>query len=420
MAHKQVRSGKGNEKIKIMLIKIAWRNIWRNKTRSLVIIAAVAIGLWAGFFLMSFYNGLIEQRINAAIETEISHIQIHHSQFLNDYDLQYYIPSAQSLLEQTRKNPLIKELTGRVVIKGMISTASGSSGIQINGVVPEEEGRITQLKNKLISGNYFIASKPYEIIVSEKTLKKLKLKLSAKAILTFQDKDGNIASGAFRVVGIYKTVNSPYDENNVFVNIHDIDTLAGITHQYNEVALLLNKQNDVQIAKQQLQKKYPRLEIKTWTEISPEMSLLVTASDQTMFIYMGIIMLGLAFGIVNTMLMAVLERTREIGMLLALGMNRLKVFTTILLETIFLVLAGTPAGITLGLSTIAYTHKTGINLKQFSEAYSSLGYSSVIYPTFDTRQFFLMLATIIATAVIASLLPARRAFKLKPAEAIRQ
>ena len=89
MAGKQVRSGKSNEKIKVMLIKIAWRNVWRNKTRSLVIIAAVAIGLWAGFFLMSFYNGLIEQRIRAAIETEISHIQIHHSQFLTDYDIQY-------------------------------------------------------------------------------------------------------------------------------------------------------------------------------------------------------------------------------------------------------------------------------------------------------------------------------------------
>jgi ABC-type lipoprotein release transport system permease subunit len=169
-----------------------------------------------------------------------------------------------------------------------------------------------------------------------------------------------------------------------------------------------------------LKAKYPQLEIKTWTEISPEMNLLVSASDQTMLIYMCIIMLALAFGIINTMLMAVLERTREIGMLMALGMNRIKVFTMILLETIFLVLAGTPVGVILGISTIAYTHQSGINLKQFSEAYSSLGYSTLIYPTFNARQFFLMLAMVIATAIIASLVPARRALKLKPAEAIRQ
>lgn len=403
-----------------MLIKVAWRNIWRNRTRSVVIIAAVAIGLWAGFFLMSFYNGLIEQRISAAIETEISHIQIHHPQFSYDYDIQYYIPSAQNLLEQTKENPLVKAAAGRVIIKGMISTASGSSGIQINGVMPEEEDHLTQLKSKLINGNYFTASKPYQIIVSEKILKKLKLKLNAKTILTFQDKEGNIASGAFRIVGVFKTVNAPYDESNVFVNIHDVDTLAGITHQFNEIALLLHSGKEVESVKQQLQKKYPQLEIKTWTEISPEMNLLVSASDQTMLIYMGIIMLALAFGIINTMLMAVLERTREIGMLLALGMNRIKVFTMILLETVFLVLAGTPVGISFGLGTIAYTHKSGINLKQFSEAYSSLGYSSLIYPTFNTRQFILMLAMVIVTALIASLLPARRAFNLKPAEAIRQ
>ncbi|QEC69183.1 ABC transporter permease [Panacibacter ginsenosidivorans] len=403
-----------------MLIKVAWRNIWRNKTRSLVIIAAVAIGLWAGFFLMSFYNGLIEQRISAAIETEISHIQIHHSKFSNDYDIQYYIPYAENLLQQTKKNSLVKAAAGRVIIKGMISTASGSSGIQINGVMPAEEDHLTQLKNKLVNGTYFTASKPYEIIVSEKTLKKLKLKLNAKTILTFQDRDGNIASGAFRIIGIYKTVNTPYDESNVFVNICDIDTLAGITHQYNEIALLLRSGKEVENVKQQLQKEYPQLEIKTWTEISPEMNLLVSASDQTMLIYMGIIMLALAFGIINTMLMAVLERTREIGMLLALGMNRIKVFTMILLETVFLVFAGTPVGIAFGLSTIAYTHKSGINLKQFSEAYSSLGYSSLIYPTFNARQFFLMLAMVIATALVASLLPARRALKLKPAEAIRR
>lgn len=402
-----------------MLIKVAWRNIWRNKTRSLVIIAAVAVGLWAGFFLMSFYNGMIEQRIRAAIETEISHIQIHHPQFSNDYEIQYYIPSAQNLLHQSETNSLVKAAAGRVVIKGMISTASGSSGIQINGIMPAEEDQLTQLKSKLTSGNYFPNSKLYEIIVSEKTLKKLKLKINAKVILTFQDKDGNIASGAFRIVGIFKTVNTPYDESNVFVNIHDVDTLAGITNQYNEIAVLLKSGKDVENFKQELQKKYPQLEVKTWTEISPEMALLVSASDQAMLIYMCIIMLGLAFAIINTMLMAVLERTREIGMLLALGMNRIKVFTMILLETIFLVIAGTPVGVILGISTIAYTHKTGINLKQFSEAYSSFGYSSLIYPTFNMHQFLLMLVLVIVMAILASLLPARRALKLKPAEAIR-
>ena len=402
-----------------MLIRIAWRNIWRNRMRSVIIVAAVAIGLWAGFFLLSFYNGLIEQRISSAIETEISHIQIHEPRFLDDYSLQYYLASAQEILQQTKTNALVKAASGRVIIKGMISTASGSSGIQVNGVIPGEEDQLTHLKSKLISGHYF-TSKSFEIIVSEKVLKKLRLKLNGKAILTFQDKDGNIAAGAFRIAGVYKTVNGPYDENNVFVKTHEVDVLANIPNQYNEIAILLHRTSDVDKITRALRRQYPQLEIKTWTEISPEMSLLVAASDQTMLIYMGIIMLALAFGIINTMLMAVLERTREIGMLIALGMNRVRVFTMIVVETVLLVLAGIPIGVILGLGTVGYTHRIGINLEQFSEAYSSLGYSSLIYPTFNARQFLMMVIMVIATAFLAALLPARRAFKLKPAEAMRQ
>ena len=403
-----------------MLTKVAWRNIWRNKKRSLVIIMAVGIGIWAGLFIMSFYSGMIEQRISSAIETEISHIQLHHPQFLADYDIQYSIPGGENLLVQINRDPLVKSAAGRVVIKGMISTASGSSGIQINGIMPAEENQLTQLRSKLINGNYFPGMKPNELLISEKTMKKLKLKLNGKTILTFQDKDGNLASGAFRITGIYKTINLPYDESNVFANIHSIDTLAGISHQYNEIALLLKSGGTLEKVKQQLQNAYPQTEVKTWTEISPEMDLLVSSSEQAIMIYMTIIMLALAFGIINTMLMAVLERTREIGMLLALGMNKIKVFTMILMETIFLVIVGTPLGLSLGLATIAYTHARGINLKQFSEAYSSFGYSSMIHPTINSRQILLLLVMIVATAMLAALLPARRALKLKPAEAIRQ
>lgn len=402
-----------------MLIKIAWRNVWRNKTRSLVITAAVAIGVWAAIFLSSFYTGMMEQRIRSAIETEISHLQLHHPEFKKDYDVQYFISEPENRLQQVEQNPLVKAASGRVIIKGMIATASGSSGITINGIMPAEESKLTQLDKKIISGKYFSA-KPYEIIISEKLMQKMKLKQNGKAILTFQDKDGNLASGAFRVAAVFKTINLPYDESNVFVKINDVDTLAGIKGKYNEIAVLLHSSKDVEQYKTELQKSYPAESVETWMEISPEMDLLVSSGDQIMFIYMGIIILALAFGIINTMLMAILERTREIGMMLALGMNRLKVFKMILLETIFLVLAGAPPGVLLALTTVAYTRKTGIKLEQFSAAYSSFGISSTVYPGIDARQVVIMLIMVVVTAIIAALFPAARALKLKPAEAMRK
>jgi len=403
-----------------MLFKIAWRNIWRNKTRSIVILVAVAIGLWAGIFLMAFYNGMVEQRIRSAIETEISHIQLHHPDFRKDHDLRYYLPGGNHLVQSIQKESSVKIAGGRLIIYGMAASAAGSAGVKINGVMPVAESALTQLSKKIVSGNYFSATVKNEILVGEKLAKKLKLDLHSKTILTFTDRDGNIASGAFRIAGIFKTVNTPYDESNVFVRSEDAGMLAGLPGELNEIALLLNKDEDVDAVTDRLSLKYPSIEIKKWMEISPEMQLLVTAMDQMMLFYMGIIMLALAFGIINTMLMSVLERTREIGMLLSLGMNKFRIFGMILLETIFLVLAGCPAGIMPALITIMYTRKRGIDLSVFSETFASFGYSNEVFPSLTTGQFGTVMLLVVVTSLFSALFPARRALKLKPAEAIRK
>jgi len=403
-----------------MLLKVSWRNIWRNKKRSLIIIAAVTIGVSTGIFLMAFYNGMIEQRVRMAIQNEISHIQLHHPEFRKDYDIKYYLSDGPAILKQIQSNQYVKQATGRIIIPGMIASASGSSGITINGVMPAEENLQTGLQGKLIEGGYFGSVKRNEILIGEKQLRKLKLNLRNKTILTFQDINGNIVSAAFRITGIFKTVNTPYDENNVFVNMKDVDSLAGLQDQYNEITVLLNSGNRLATAESDFIKLFPAVEIKNWKEISPEIGLTVSVADQMVLIFMGIILLSLAFGIINTMLMAILERTREIGMLLALGMNRLKVFNMILMETLLLVLAGCPGGILIAMTAIAITKQTGISFKKFSEVYSSFGYSNVIFPELTLRQFTLSMMLVVFTAIIASLFPAWRALRLKPAEAMRK
>jgi putative ABC transport system permease protein len=403
-----------------MLTKIASRNIWRSKKRSLIIIAAVSIGLWAGIFIMAFYNGMIEQRINAAIAGELSHIQLHHPEFRKDFEIKFYLPKGRKMLEKIKNDSNVKAVTGRIIIKGMIASASGSSGITINGVMPEQEELVTNLKGKLIKGNYFNPKKENEILLSEKIRKKLKLNLNKKTILTFQDMDGNLASAAFRINGIYKTINGPYDDANVFVKITDVDSLVGIPNAINEIAILLHSSTSVPEIQKKIKSQFPKIAIKNWMEISPELGLTVSVGDQMVYIFMGIILLALAFGIVNTMMMSVLERTREIGMLLALGMNKFKIFLMILLETFFLILAGCPIGISLAFATIGITQRTGINFSQFTEVYSSFGYSPIIYPSLTWNQFGNIVVLILLTALFSALFPARRALKLKPAETLKK
>lgn len=402
-----------------ILTKIASRNIWRSKKRSFIIITAVSIGLWAGIFMMAFYNGMIEQRINSAIRSELSHIQLHHSEFRKDYEIKYYLPTGKKTLQSIIKNKETKAVAGRLIIKGMIASASGSSGITINGVMPNQEQLLTNLKGKIIKGNYFNQKKENEILISEKLSKKLNLNLTKKTILTFQDREGNLASAAFRICAIYSTINTPYDDANVFVKITAIDSLAGIPNEINEIAVLLNSSTLIKESKKKLKQQFPKMEIKTWMEIAPELQLTVAVGDQMVYIFMGIILLALSFGIVNTMMMSVLERTREIGMLLALGMNKFKIFQMIILETFFLILAGCPLGILIALATIEITNKTGIDLSQFATSYSSFGYSSIVYPSLTWNQFENIVILIVFTVLFSALLPARRAIKLKPAESLK-
>ncbi|MFV8344068.1 ABC transporter permease [Flavobacterium sp. XS2P39] len=403
-----------------MLTKIASRNIWRSRKRSLTIIIAVSVGLWAGIFMMAFYNGMIEQRVNTAITSELSHIQLHHLEFRKEYEIKYYLPKGRKMLEIIAKDNKIKAAAGRVIIKGMIASASGSSGITINGVMPAQEQILTNLKGKIVQGNYFNPKKTNEIILSEKLRKKLKLNLNKKTILTFQDKEGNLASAAFRITALYKTNNTPYDDSNVFVKITDIDSLAGIPNAINEIAILLKSNKLLEEIQNNLMQKFPGTEIQNWKEIAPEIGLTVSVGDQMVFIFMGIILLALAFGIVNTMMMAVLERTREIGMLIALGMNKFKIFIMILLETFFLILAGCPIGILLAFVSIGITQKIGIDFSRFSDVYSSFGYSSVIYPNLTSRQFAIIMFLVLLTALFSALFPARRALRLNPAESLKK
>jgi ABC-type lipoprotein release transport system permease subunit len=239
-------------------------------------------------------------------------------------------------------------------------------------------------------------------------------------VLTTEDREGNLSSGAFRVVGIFRAVNASHDETDVYIRLPDADVLGAMEGNVNEIAILLNEDKSVDSAAAGLRRAMPRLRVETWTEINPEMQLLVSTNNQVLVIFMGIILLALAFGIVNTMLMSVLERTREIGMLLSLGMSRTRVFIMILLETLFLVMVGCPAGIVPGLLTVGYLSRRGIDLSRYMEALSSFGWDFMVYPSLEWRQVLTIIGLVVLTALLSSLFPARRALSLKPAEAIRK
>ena len=403
------------------MLAMAWRNIWRNKARSIVIMLSVSVGLCAGLGVLALYKGMMKSRIRTVIESEVSHIQLHHPEFGKDLHPYYVVPGGYVLPGDLRRLPAVKMVAARQITQGMLVTTTGSAGVQINGVQPEAEYAITSLKQKFVEGNGFTDVKKNEVIIGKKLADKLKLKLNTRLVLTFTDSTNNLVSAAFRVKGIYRSSNTPLEELNVYVPITALGELLLTGNNYHELAILLQDDEDLDAVQEQIKKQYPDLLVESWKELSPETDLMVKTVDEYSYIILVIILIALAFGILNTMLMSVLERTKEIGMMVALGTSRLRIFLLILLETFFLTAAGTPIGMVAAYLVTGYYEKNGLDLSGMGkEMLASFGYESIIYPMFPWDKLVIMLIMVAGTAIISCLLPAIRALRLQPVETLRR
>ncbi len=386
-----------------------------------MVITAIALGLWAGVFIMGFYFGIIEQKINDVVRSEVSHIQIHHPDYKKeDFNINYFIPDGLTISEDLSVDTLVQYTSGRVISMGMIGSAKANSGVRIIGIDPEVEALLTGIDNKVIEGAFFKGVKRNAILVGQKLATKLNIKVRSKVVLTFQHINGEITAAAFRVAGIFKTLNTTYDESNVYVNNKEFRKLVGENITYHEIAILLKEHEYVDTAAEKYKGLYPGLLVEDWLEIVPLMRYMTDMMDQVMLIFMLIIMLALMFGIVNTMLMAVLERTRELGMLMAIGMNKFRLFNMILLETLILAMVGGLIGLILGYITIEYYAVKGIDVGIFSAAYESVGFSTKVFPQLEARYYIQTALQVVILSIFASLYPGRKALKLKPVEAIRK
>ncbi len=404
-----------------MIFQMAWRNIWRNRTRSIVIMLSVAIGLFAGLGVLALYKGMMKSRVRTVIEAEVGHLQIHHPEFKKDFHPSYVLPGENELLKDISSYSQVKMASPRTVVQGMLVTAKGSTGVQINGVVPGVEYKVSQLKQKVIIGEGFHADKKNEIIIGKKLADKMKIKQGSKLVLTFTDSADNLVSAAFRISSIYQSGNTALDEVNVYVTMNTLNELLLTGKSFHEIAILLNSDDDVETFQKKLKTEFPSLLIENWKEISPETDLMVRTVDEYSYIIMIIILIALAFGILNTMLMSVMERTREIGMVMALGMSRIRVFLLIFWETVLLTIAGTPVGLFTAYLTTNYFQKHGLDLSGMGkDMMASFGFSTTIYPYFPWEKLTTIMIMVISTAFLSCLLPALKALRLQPVEALRR
>ena len=402
-----------------MLLSLAWRNIWRNKKRSLIIISAIAVGLCCGLFASSIMFGMWDSMINTTINRDLGHFQVHSKTYEDEKLVTDTIPNFQNVISSIKSYKFVTGVSSRILIEGMASSASTSNGVRILGINPMIEKSVTSIHKQIIDGSYFKQNWKNQIVISAKLADNLGIKIKSKIVLSFQGMDGSIIYGAFRVVGIYRTESSMFDKANVFVKENDLQRLINSDRISNEIVVRLSSVQQVDSVYLPVKNQFKNLSVKYWGDLAPELKFYYQSVVVQMNIFVGIILFALLFGITNTMLMSVMERVREFGVLMAVGMKRSRVFFMIIMETISLSFVGGIIGLILAVGLIYYFGIIGINLSAFTEGLSQWSLGSILYTSLPFSFYPPLVLMILATSIIAAFYPALKAIKLKPATAIR-
>ncbi|MDR0560240.1 MAG: FtsX-like permease family protein [Prevotellaceae bacterium] len=394
------------------ILRLSWRNIWRNKVRSGVILGAIAIGLLAGTYLSALMSGWVLGTVNSDINNFMSHVQIHDTAFVANSDINAVFQKT-TVQERIARSGIEATLACRLKMNGMLASANNAIGIAVKGIDRDEEMKTTTLYRQIPDslGAFFPDDARLPIFISGKTADKLKVRVKSKIIFTFQDSRGDMQSLAFRVCGIFKTTNGMFDESTAFVRYADIFPTTGLPDgAAHEAAVLFSGLEASDALTPKIRELFPDMKVDDWTEMSPTLAMNMAFMDMMTLIFTGIFLFALSFGIVNTMLMAVLERSRELDMLGAIGMSRRKVFSMIMFETLLLTFIGSIAGIILALAFLAPSVHSGLDLTPLmGEDFVDWGFGSVIYPVVNIKMFLQTIALVFAAGILSAVYPAKKA-----------
>jgi len=402
-----------------MLIKLSWRNIWRNKRRSQIVVISIIVGVVAIILMDTLSMGMIRQMLENQIGSHVGHIQIHRNGFNDNKIIQNYLPDADEVEEVLKSTPEVIAFSERVLTLGLLSSATNSSGVFLVGIHPEEERNITTINGSIVKGNYLSGHKR-EIVIGEKLAEKLGVELGDKVVAMASALDGTIGSDVFRVVGLYQTLSSEFDKTYIYIPIQNSQKMLDLAGHISEYVFLVENTKEVQDVKLSIKNHLgEKYEVLSYRDLLPTLVMYMDLYKQTIWIFYLIIAIAMVFGIVNTMLMSVFERIQEFGVLMAMGMKNGKLFTMILMEAFFLGVFGTIVGVLIGLIIYFPLTQSGIDFSTFSEGLTAMGSGAIIFPILTFQGFLSALVIVPFVSVIGAIYPAIRTVRLQPVSAIR-
>lgn len=404
-----------------MYMQMAWRNVWRNPRRTIVILLAVIIGIWSMIFLGALMRGIAVGMVQNGIATLTGHIQIHHKAYRDD-------PSIENSMTDTRalekvlfeKLPPDAQWVRRVRVNAIANNARHSSGVTLVGIEPVAEAKISFIGSAVFKGVYLTPEDENGILVGEALLEKFETKIGRKLVLMTQDTEQEIASRAFRIMGIFRSEMESTEKQFVFVTRPASQKMLKLGDGISEISILLADGADTEDIAASLNSTLPAgpFEIHDWRELMPFQTAYLRILDGFMWFWFLVVFVAMGFGIVNTTLMAVFERMREFGLMKALGMKPWWILRAVLVESFLLLLCGMLIGNSLGFLSIYALSGNGIDLTALAAGAEYAGMTRIIYPALALKDVMVANLTVLLLGLLVSLYPAIKASRFTPVQAL--
>ena len=400
----------------IQLYKMAWRDLGRNRRRTFFSMLALAFGVALLLFMASFIAGEMRDALQSAIKLQSGHLQVRAASYDEDktsLDYQDLIVNPDTLATQIAAHPEVLVATPRLYATGIVASGDTSTGVRIVGIDPASAAS-APFRDGMVAGSYLTADDRDGLLMGRTLADKLGLQPGASLNLLVNTSNGDVDQQAFVVRGIYTTRTPGYDESTIFLPIAKAQAIAKAENHASLIFILLKNQDQTQAMAAALQGS--AYQVKTYLDLNALLSDFEQFANVYMYLFYLIVLGITATVIVNTLIMSVFERTREIGILAAMGMRSSRIMAMFFAESSLLAVGGIAMGVVLGSALSLYVERYGFFIGDFGITGILIGERIYTYLTLNQVVSLSVLALIIT--LIAALYPALVAANLEPVEAL--
>lgn len=400
-----------------LLFRLARRNVVRNRRRTLVVLAAIAVGLWAMLFYAAFTRGWEDDVVHQAIATLTGHLQIHSAGYLDDPSVDHVMAPPAGELRRLLDGDEVAAWAGRIRVTAVVMSARETAGVTLVGIDPRAEEGLSFIAGAVREGSPLESVADRGVVLGEELAARLHTGLGKRVVIMSQAADHSVADEGFTIAGIFHADRQATELGYVFVGRERAAAMLGLGDRLSEIAVTLRDRGRLPEMVRDLRAAAPELDVEPWTALEPLSEAILGLARSWIWIFYGVMYVAMAFGLVNTLLMAVLERTRELGLLQALGMRSGLILGQIVIESSLLLVLGMAAGGALTAASLALL-RGGIDVSGLAEGAELWGMSKVIHPALTVGDVVSAMAVVGVLGLLASLYPALRAARRVPVEAI--